>query len=759
MQDVTERNRVREAIEQSEKRYRALMEHASDLVIVLEAQGIVTYCSPSVRDMGGYEADEVLGRNFIDYVHPGDRSAAIAALHAAVAAPATAHRTEFRLRSKDGSWRVLESVARNALADPLINGIVVNARNVTERIHAAELLRDAEARYHGIFAEARDGIVLIDAESGCATDCNPEFESQSGRTLAQLRGTPIWALRAPAMQAEARAKFEEIKAAGNGSSSELPFVRPDGTQVHVEIVSTLVRLGERNYVQSISRDVTERRLAEERREQRRERMHAQLEAVGRASMSEALNAGEVEKFARELTELAAEATGVERANVWLFNDDESELRCVDLYEATPARHSAGLVLAEREYAPEFQALKDANYVDADDALRDPRVAGYVEGYVKPLGITSMLDTAIHVTGKHLGVLCLEHVGKPHHWESDEIAFAGRLAGQFALAIVNQSRLRAQGALQKVNRALRVLSAGNMAMVRAENEKSLLAAVCRSVVEVGGYRIAWVGYAIQDDACTVEAQVAAGVSLEKLCVQPLTWEDREGGRGPCGRAIRSGHVQVVQDVQLDEGLAPWLDLARAHGIASYMSLPLHIDGEILGALNIHGSEANAFDDEEVKLLTEMAGDLAFGIRSLRVRKERDHAVVSRTSATWSGWAQRSRAPSRRSRSRSRSAIPTPRATSAAWPTSRWRSARELGLPADRIEGLRLGATIHDIGKIYVPAEILARPGRLTPAEMEIIKTHTTVGFEIIKGIDFPWPIGADRSCSTTSGSTARAIRRA
>jgi len=66
-------------------------------------------------------------------------------------------------------------------------------------------------------------------------------------------------------------------------------------------------------------------------------------------------------------------------------------------------------------------------------------------------------------------------------------------------------------------------------------------------------------------------------------------------------------------------------------------------------------------------------------------------------------------------------------------------RELGLSAERIKGLRLGATIHDIGKISVPAEILARPGRLLPSEMEIIKTHSSVGFEIVKGIDFPWPI--------------------
>ena len=67
------------------------------------------------------------------------------------------------------------------------------------------------------------------------------------------------------------------------------------------------------------------------------------------------------------------------------------------------------------------------------------------------------------------------------------------------------------------------------------------------------------------------------------------------------------------------------------------------------------------------------------------------------------------------------------------------ARQMRLSDDRIRGIRLGSLIHDIGKIYVPAEILNRPGRLAPMELELIKTHTTVGYEILKGVDFSWPV--------------------
>lgn len=67
------------------------------------------------------------------------------------------------------------------------------------------------------------------------------------------------------------------------------------------------------------------------------------------------------------------------------------------------------------------------------------------------------------------------------------------------------------------------------------------------------------------------------------------------------------------------------------------------------------------------------------------------------------------------------------------------AEQLGFNRHAVEGLRLGATIHDIGKIYVPVEILSRPGRLSEAEFNVIKSHPEVGYDIIKGIDFPWPV--------------------
>jgi diguanylate cyclase (GGDEF)-like protein/PAS domain S-box-containing protein len=149
--------------------------------------------------------------------------------------------------------------------------------------------------------------------------------------------------------------------------------------------------------------------------------------------------GGTEVLERHITEEAVEVLGCERANVWRFNVDDAQLVCIDLYEASSGTHSAGMILNESEYRHEFKALKEATYVAADDALTDMRMAGYVESYLKPRRITSMLDAVIRVGGQIRGLLRCEHVGKPHNWAPDEIAFAQQLADKIGIGILNRRR--------------------------------------------------------------------------------------------------------------------------------------------------------------------------------------------------------------------------------------------------------------------------------------------------------------------------------
>jgi signal transduction histidine kinase len=141
------------------------------------------------------------------------------------------------------------------------------------------------------------------------------------------------------------------------------------------------------------------------------------------------------------------------------------------------------------------------------------------------------------------------------------------------------------------------------------------------VEVGGYRLTWVGFAEQDEEKTVHPVAQVGFEEGYLETVNITWDDTELGRGPTGTAIRTGKPCIAKNILTDPNYAPWRAEAAKRGYASSIALPLIANGRTFGALNIYAVEPDAFDAEEVKLLTELVDDLAYGIAALRTRAER------------------------------------------------------------------------------------------------------------------------------------------
>ena len=179
-------------------------------------------------------------------------------------------------------------------------------------------------------------------------------------------------------------------------------------------------------------------------------------------------------------------------------------------------------------------------------------------------------------------------------------------------------------LRLTNRRLRMLSECGEAVIRATEEGSLLGEVCQIVVDTGEYRLAWIGYAEQDEEQTVRPVAQAGFEEGYLETLDITWADRPKGRGPTGTAIRTGQPSLARDIQRDPKFAPWRAEAVKRGYASSLALPLKYKESCLGSLNIYAAEPNAFDAEEMGVLQQLTDDLAFGILSLRTRAERQNA---------------------------------------------------------------------------------------------------------------------------------------
>jgi len=179
-------------------------------------------------------------------------------------------------------------------------------------------------------------------------------------------------------------------------------------------------------------------------------------------------------------------------------------------------------------------------------------------------------------------------------------------------------------LYRINRALRTITACNQAQIHSTTENELLKEICRVIVEEGGYRLAWVGYAENDEKKSVLPVGSAGFEKGYLEKAHISWADNEYGNGPTGTAIRAGKISICRNMLTDPNFEPWRKEAIKRGYASSIVLPLTIDGVAFGAISIYAVEPEAFDVEEEKLLSELAEDLSYSVKAIRNDIERKSA---------------------------------------------------------------------------------------------------------------------------------------
>ncbi len=170
----------------------------------------------------------------------------------------------------------------------------------------------------------------------------------------------------------------------------------------------------------------------------------------RLSKQQAIDDGDLDLSCRLITECLSRSLEVARASVWLYNENRSAIVCVDLYERDYNRHSSGLELRAKEFPTYFMYLQEERSLAVNDAQTDPATFEFTEPYLKPLGITSMVDVPIRVSGKMIGVLCCEHIGALRNWSLYEESFAGNIGDILTRAFQARERTNAQNELKKVN---------------------------------------------------------------------------------------------------------------------------------------------------------------------------------------------------------------------------------------------------------------------------------------------------------------------
>jgi PAS domain S-box-containing protein len=205
---------------------------------------------------------------------------------------------------------------------------------------------------------------------------------------------------------------------------------------------------------------------------------------------------------------------------------------------------------------------------------------------------------------------------------------GKIIGSVHVARNITERKKTEDALNKLNRHLRAIGNSNQALMHATDETALTQEVCNIIVHDCGYALVWVGMAEYDKNKTVRPVAFAGFDKEYMDQLNITWADKPRGRGPTGTVIRTGKPYVCRNMKIDPNFSPWREQASKRGYTASLVLPLFtFENETFGALNIYSCEPNPFTEEEIKLLTELANDFAYGVEILRLRKEKEQATES------------------------------------------------------------------------------------------------------------------------------------
>ena len=345
--------------------------------------------------------------------------------------------------------------------DGSIVGTLGLAVDVTERRKAEEALglareelerrvqelRESEERFRTAFESAQIGKAIVSPE-GRFLKVNAALQASLGYSEAELLGMSFQDVTFPEDQ-EKSGQMARRLLSGDRASAEFEkrYRHKDGSTVWALLAITLLRdaAGRPLHFVSEIQDISGRKRTElAQAEQAAGVIRRQAALLELAK----LEGADPNATIRAITEEVARTLSVGRVSAWFFTEDRSAIVCRALFRSGPAGHDSGGRLEAALYPRYFRALEEGHVLAADDACADPRTSEFAEGYLKPLGITSMMDVAILLHGRVVGVLCQEHLGPRRTWGSEEQEFASSAAKSVSLALEAWERRRAEEALQR-----------------------------------------------------------------------------------------------------------------------------------------------------------------------------------------------------------------------------------------------------------------------------------------------------------------------
>ncbi len=778
IQDITARRTAEQALERSEERFRALIENATDALAVVNMDGQIVYESPSSPAVDGEESvSGLFGSRLLETIHPDDLQKVMDLFEWLRTHPGGVVSEKVRYRLKNGSWGRAEGVGRNLLKDPRVNGIVINYRDITEKTKAEEALRESEKWYRLLADNVADVIFLLDMNLR-PTYFSPSVARLTGWSVEEaLNGTMEQRLAPRSLEVTAnllaRAMADEQREAGTVPSrdTEVELVCKDGSTILADATASFLRGPDGRAVAIVGtlHDITERRVAEDALidSERRYRLLAE-------------NLSDVIWMVDQNLRFTYVSPSVER--LLGYTVEEAVAMPTDRIVVPGSFEKAMKVMAEEERREESgQSDRERSVMLELELPRKDGSTVWTENRVSYLRDPE---------GKVTGFLGVSRDISERRKAQDALKISeGRFRTIFEESPIGAIVFDAAGVPVGANKACaRIFGVSSPADLKGPPlfEDPLLNDPGRESLRAG--KVVLAEMEIDLDAARRKGAHSfrrSGVMSIRLSVSPL-------GPGPNGSP--SGYLALVEDVtqrrKADEALraseerfrglvettSDWVWEVDRRGAYTYVSPKV---SNVLGYDSRDMVGKTPFDFMPLAEARRGAAAFAASLEKQEpfaflenvMRHKDGHPVVMETSGVpffapdgkLAGYRGVGRDITERKETARRleqslrklertmeaiiQAISTTMETRDPYTAGHQKRvtqlasllAKEMGLPAPQVAGIRVAGLLHDIGKISIPTEILSKPGQLTTTEMAIIKLHSSVGYDILKSIEFQWPV--------------------
>ncbi len=726
--EIEDRKRAEDALRKSEEFFKAIVQNSYDSIVVIDEQGKRKYASSSFSNVGGYNSKEMLGKSVFNLIHPEDKAMVSGIFNELLDDPYKVHSLQARYLAKDGTYIWVEVVGVNMLGNPIVQGIVLHTRDITDRKMMEEDLHKSEERFRAIVQNSTDIIVLVD-EKGINKYISPSFESITGYKIKDRLGKSGVEFIHPDDKTKVMKNFNQVLSKPDITyKGETRYLHSDGTYHWLEISAmNLIKDPNVNGIVLTFKDVSERKLSEQRLQEEME-ITSQL-----LSLSEAVaTITDVDKLMFEAVKSSREIMGCNITVSYLWDkqagvfvpgeqvDMPNDILPFFRTENIDMKHIKNLINIRRPFLIRFaHSVFGENIampvVDVEEeSITWLSFSKYVDiKYINTLLVIPLLNRDA-LLGIVAGIYFKKEHAASRFTERYYNAIIG-IANQVSTAL-EQAKLYRESVEKTMELAHRIEIINTM----YEIDRSILSNLTSEDVLNTVTRMA--GKLLPCDLADIRLVdkdkhgfnlIASSGKLTSVLGSSFLFTDTS-----LTDVIKTGRPQYIPNLSEVNDIFMLERELLNNEFMSVMRIPLKIGNEVIGILSFGSKRISAFTHENLVTAERLGSQISIALANSKLISDLEESSMATIKSLSNVIDAKSKWTSGHSEGVAKYAIAI---------------GRSIGLDEKALKELEVASLLHDIGKIGTYAGIIDKREKLTEEEWSLIKQHPTKGEEIIAPI--------------------------